>query len=110
MSAKSIAQEYLKRIRFISAVEHKDGEFFITSKTGELLTLHKSSIQTVRHHLTNYSAICRLLIDTEKHNHSDVYLNNIIAKFRELVNDLVFQNCLNLLLNFQNDNFPDRVS
>ncbi len=109
MSAKTIAQEYFKRICFISSIEFRDGCFYITSLKGESLALHETSIQVVRHHLTNYSEVCRLLIDTEKQNHSDVFLNNIISKFRELVNNLIFQKSLSLIVRFYNDNFLDRL-
>ena len=110
MSAKTIAQEYMKRIHFISKITYSGGVFFITSKEGKKLILHQTSIQTVRHHLTNYSSVCRTLIDTEKNHHSDVFLDNIISKFRELVNDLVFRSCIKLFMDLHHDNLSNRIS
>lgn len=98
MSAKSIAVTYFDKIRFITSVENVDGIFYITDKQGNKIAIHETSIQTIRHHLTNYSDVCRELIDNEKLIHSDKFLNNIISKFRELVNDLVFRSCVSLYL------------
>lgn len=110
MSAKDIAKSYLKQVKFVTHIEARSDGFYFTSMEGESLALHKTSIQRVRHNLTNYSEICRLLIDIEKEKHTDVYLNNILSKFRELVNDLIFRKCLNSVTEFINDYFSDRSS